>query len=206
MVTSASFGLNPTEQPRCHRRASGFSLVEVALAIGIVAFALVPMLGLMATGQATFQSAMNTSVGAQIAQHVANDLQQTDFATLTAATSSGNTSNGTSPYIYQWPTATGTSPVRYFDNQAHEYFAPFTSSNPPPIYQVQVRINPVLTMPYTSAGTVAASTATQLLSATIQVATNPANATMAADPTTLLWTNTASVITSSSIIANNGEK
>ena len=49
---------------------AGFSLVEVTLALGILAFALVPMLGMVANGLGSVRAAMNTSVMAEIAQQV----------------------------------------------------------------------------------------------------------------------------------------
>lgn len=55
-----------------HRRAGGFSLVEVTLALGLVSFALVSTLGLLPTGLSTLRSSMNQTVEAQILQSIAN--------------------------------------------------------------------------------------------------------------------------------------
>jgi uncharacterized protein (TIGR02598 family) len=54
-------------------------LVEVTLALGIMAFSLVSILGLVPSGLATFRAAMNASVGAQIVQQIVSDLRQTDW-------------------------------------------------------------------------------------------------------------------------------
>ena len=190
----------------------GFSLVEVALAIGIVAFALVPMLGLMAGGSTTFRAALNEMESAQITQRVSNDLQQTDFATLTAS-ASGNTSAGTTPYIYLWPAASGTTALRYFDSQTDETIPPFTAGKQTPIYQVQVRISPASTLPAVSTSAPAPSPTgnPQLLTATIQVALNPANAILPSDgnaqgDTYLLWTGSTTITTSSVLISSSGGK
>ena len=53
------------DKPSLHftpnRSNSGFSLVEVSLAIGIIAFAFVALFSLMPTGLTTFRSAIDTS-------------------------------------------------------------------------------------------------------------------------------------------------
>ena len=53
-----------------HSGLHGFSLVEVVIAVGVAAFALVALLGLLPSGLKTFKSTMNTAVGSQIAQRV----------------------------------------------------------------------------------------------------------------------------------------
>lgn len=60
----------------------GFSLVEITMAIGIVAFAFVAIFGLVPIGLNTFREAMDTSVRAQIVQRVVFEAQQTDPKTL----------------------------------------------------------------------------------------------------------------------------
>lgn len=66
----------------------GFSLVEVTLAIGIVAFAFVALLGLLPVGLTSFRSALDRSVRSQIVQSLTTQAQQTDFALLKANTTS----------------------------------------------------------------------------------------------------------------------
>jgi uncharacterized protein (TIGR02598 family) len=75
----------------------GFSLVEVLLALGVVTFGMIPVLGLLPTGLNTFRDSMNTTICSQIAQGVANELQQTDFDQLSLS-----------------------APIRYFDAQGNE--------------------------------------------------------------------------------------
>ncbi len=58
---------------------SGFSLVEVAVAIAIFAIALVALLGLLPQGMSNFRKAMDTTITAQIAQRIMHDLQQSQF-------------------------------------------------------------------------------------------------------------------------------
>lgn len=61
---------------------AGFSLVEVVLAIGIVAFAFLPLLGLMPIGLNTSRQAIDTTMEAQIVQQMTSLAQQTDFSNL----------------------------------------------------------------------------------------------------------------------------
>ena len=60
----------------------GFSLIEVILAIGVIAIAIVPMFGLLPAGLNTFRKTMDNTVSAQIAQQVMGEMQQTDFNVL----------------------------------------------------------------------------------------------------------------------------
>ena len=50
--------------------------------MGILAFALVSLLGLMPVGLNTFRESMNRSVSAEIAQRIINEARQTDFTNL----------------------------------------------------------------------------------------------------------------------------
>lgn len=67
---------------RPESRDSAFSLVEIVIALGIVAFALVALLGLLPTGLKNFTGTMNTAVGSQIAQRIFNDLQIADWGNI----------------------------------------------------------------------------------------------------------------------------
>ena len=118
---NARIALRPLPSRAAHSRswrdpraARAFTLVEVAFAIGVVAFAFLPILGLIPTGMSVFQQANNTSLTAQIVQRVANDVKQTNFDTLigngTAAMAPGGV-----------PIAQGgTLEPRYFDVQCNE--------------------------------------------------------------------------------------
>lgn len=56
-----------------------FSLVEVTLALGIVAFAFTAIMGVLPVGLNLFRGATDTSVTNRIVQKVSADLQQADF-------------------------------------------------------------------------------------------------------------------------------
>lgn len=83
-----------------------FSLVEVTLAIGVVSFGFIGLLGLLPAGMTTFRSSMNTSIGSQIAQRVIDEARQTDFDQLVEGTAAGSIRE--------------LAPVRYFDDEGNE--------------------------------------------------------------------------------------
>ncbi len=72
--------------------------MEVTLALGIMGFALISLLGLLPLGLSTFHSATVNSTGTQIAQRLLNEAQQTDFDQLVA----------------------NAQTIRYFDDQGDE--------------------------------------------------------------------------------------
>jgi len=88
---------SPAACPPHPRRLAAFSLIEVILAIGIVALAFIPLLGLLPTGLQSFRSAVDQTVASQIAQKIAGEAQQSDFENIT-----------------------GPGPERYFDGEAVE--------------------------------------------------------------------------------------
>jgi len=71
------FFYTPGARPRpVIRRRHGFTLVECVLAIGVVAFALVSMVGLIPMGLTAFSQALDTSTSSRIVQQIVTDLQQ----------------------------------------------------------------------------------------------------------------------------------
>lgn len=157
-----------------HKSQSAFSLIEVVMAIGIVAFAFISVLGLIPTGLNTFRLSIDASVGAQIVQRVMNEAQQTDFDVLT------QNIDGAS--------------FRYFDDQGNEIE---TAASSGAIYQVQTRVNPVTTIP----GNSNYSTVATII---IQIANNPAHQPISQDRTTHLWNdNRLSIATYSGFVSRN---
>lgn len=75
----------PPANPSFAQKSShshGFSLVEVALALGIVAFAFVSLFGLLPAGLSTFRNAIDTSNEARIVQSFVSKVIATDFENL----------------------------------------------------------------------------------------------------------------------------
>lgn len=62
-----------------------FSLIEVAMAMGIVAFAFTALMGMLPVGLGLFRDATDTSVATRIVQKVSGDLQQADFNSIASA-------------------------------------------------------------------------------------------------------------------------
>jgi uncharacterized protein (TIGR02598 family) len=159
-----------------HLRA--FSLVEVVIAVGVVAFAFVAILGLIPAGLTQFRQAIDTSVCAQIATRVIQDAQQTEFDTLVDYP---NTKTQDPNYTFRAPLA-GAPALRYFDEQGNELAAQGTNV----VYQVNTRIGVALDTPGSADGADSRSTAT----VTVQVIFNPGNQTLTYVPSTTNPTGT----------------
>jgi uncharacterized protein (TIGR02598 family) len=152
-------------------------LIEVAIAVGILAVALVALLGLLPGGMTNFRKAMDTSITAQIAQRILFDMQQAEFAQIIDAPASG-TDTISPDYTFTAPKR-GTQQFRYFDEQGVELIPPNNGTTLSAnqalamVYQVNIRVMPTASVPAkgdTIAGTVAL--------VTVQVARNPGNKTI----------------------------
>ncbi len=141
--------------------------MEVVLAIGVVSFAFVAILGLLPAGMTQFRKAIDTSVAADIAQRVIDDAQQTDWDTLVGT---------------QWPA------YRYFDERGVEVVPQNTGAStnasllnqtteaPKIVYQVATRVVPQTIRPEG-----AQMNPNTLATLTIQVMNNPGFATPKTD-------------------------
>src|SRR5437660_1415580 len=87
---------------RCPDFPAGFSLVEVTLALGVAAFCLIALLGLLPLGMQTNQSAVSQTAAASILSSLVADLRATAR------------SNPTSP---QYDITFGTAKLLYVDDQ-----------------------------------------------------------------------------------------
>ena len=149
---------------RGHARGrTAFSLVEVALSLGILSFALVGLMGMLPVGLSTFHRSTDNSTGAQIAQRLINEAGQTDFSTLIGSVA-------TNPV------------VRYFDNQGNE-LADANKSRAVFTTRLVVTSGAAGT---TLPGAVSASNA-GLATLVVQVAVNPGNRGLTAG-NNQLWT------------------
>ncbi len=77
-------GMHPTFRQNL---TGAFTLVETVLAIGVVSFAMISILGLIPVGLTTFRSAINVSVESSIANALAGEAQRSDFSNLPDETS-----------------------------------------------------------------------------------------------------------------------
>lgn len=72
--------LNFTRRQR--QRHSGFSLIEVTMALGLMTFVSFGLLGLIPEGMNNFRKSMDYTVQAQITQELASMVQRTSYADL----------------------------------------------------------------------------------------------------------------------------
>lgn len=73
---------NPPRIPRRAENPRGFSLVEVVMALGIMSFALMGIVGLLPAGLSQFRQAVDVTMKAQISQELTAMVQRTDYAKL----------------------------------------------------------------------------------------------------------------------------
>jgi hypothetical protein len=184
-------------------RQSAFSLVEVVLAVGVISFAFVAILGLLPAGLAQFRQAMDNSVGTQIAQRIILECQQTDFDVLFGDTLvNGKLVNLATTYpnaqqayygqlaSYATNDKNKANPlsVRYFDEQGNEVIAQGASgalSNAElatVIYHVNTRIGYPTPLAEANGGKDSTSSpagfSTAIVTVVVQVAFNPSGKTL----------------------------
>lgn len=75
------FGL--TGRLRSRNSGGGFSLVEVTIALGLVSFVAVSVIGLLPTGLSVMRNAMDQTVEAQIVRSISGQSQVANFTNLT---------------------------------------------------------------------------------------------------------------------------
>lgn len=122
---------------------AGFSLVETALALGILSFAFVALLGVIPIGLTTFASAINTTVEAQIVQRVTTVARQTKFTELAKLNANPGQNNGEE------------TPDFYFNEQGTEVSDASAISQSRYVYTAAVVLQPESGIP---AGTQAQAT------------------------------------------------
>jgi prepilin-type N-terminal cleavage/methylation domain-containing protein len=145
-------GTCPTE------RQAGFTLVEVALAIAVIAFAFVALLSLLPAGLTTFRRALDISICTQIAQRIVADAQGADFDLVVDRENLPASSEGTE-FSFRAPTIESPG-IRFFDEQGNEIVPKAASGgiakdwgdlSPDEqlraIYHVNVRVIPRVNMP-----------------------------------------------------------
>lgn len=167
--------------PAASVKTAAFSLVEVVLAIGVVAFAFVAIFGLLPVGLTTFREAMGTTVGGQIAQRVLNEAQQTDFDVLIDHIAR---SDATQDDVTFRAPSRADQRLRYFDDQGGEVVPQAQTLSDAEkariIYWVNTRITIRTPRPKAAVNgaTNSGRDALDLAIVTVQVATNPGNQTL----------------------------
>jgi uncharacterized protein (TIGR02598 family) len=109
------------------RKSRAFSLVEVALAVGVIAFAFVALFGMLPVGLQTFRDAIDTSNEARIVQTFVSKVLATDFKNLKTTVD-----------------AAATNEVVYFDEegtQTDTSLSPLASKANSRIYEAKVFVD-----------------------------------------------------------------
>lgn len=195
-------------------RRLGFSLVEVTLSIGVVAFAFLSLMALLPGGMEIFREAMDTTVTAQIAQRITTELQETDFHTLLEEAELDPES---ADPVTRLESIYGTLPHRFFDDQGNEVRSTgedgeLTEENRRRVlYEVHVRIARNRQIPSYSPndGSQDRLGSRNLATALIQVISNPAGQNLEIDPGTQLVDDTTTRLPIQSypaVIARNGSE
>lgn len=150
--------------------SAAFSLVEVTLAIGVMGFAFVAIIGLVPVGLGNFRQTKNVSVASDIAVRIISELQDTPFTQLIA----GATTTGQS---WSLTKADGTA-IRYFDDQGAEVL----TNDPGVVYQVNICVYnaPAFVLPLKTSPQIPNGA---LASVTVEVAYDPGNLTLPCDST-----------------------
>jgi uncharacterized protein (TIGR02598 family) len=100
---------------------TGFSLVEVTLALGVAAFCLVAIFGLLPLGVQTSQSSISQTAAASLLSSVVADLRATPKINLTSS---------------QYGITFGTAKLLFFDGEGRSVTA--TDPNATPRYRVTI--------------------------------------------------------------------
>lgn len=72
---------------KSRRIPTAFSLVEVIMALGVVTFGMIGLVGLLATGYGVLHKSMDTSTQAQIIQGISSEARMLDYGQLTNSSS-----------------------------------------------------------------------------------------------------------------------
>lgn len=115
--------MNASKQPNSKPTPRGFTLIEVVVAIGIVATVFIAFMGMLPLGMDTMREAGAITTQARISQQLIGELQLTDWR------KKGETSNSVLEDI-------NASTVRYFDEYGNE-----SNSQTDSIYQAMVEIS-----------------------------------------------------------------
>lgn len=164
---------------------SGFSLVEVVLAVGVVSFAFVGILGLLPAGMHQFREVIDGTVCSEIAHRVIADAQQMDFDNLIDKDNVPPDTGSDTVFAFRAPRVSQPE-FRYFDERGEEVVPASLAARANPgamtadekakvIYHVLVRVMPQTAVPETAGGL---SGGRELATLTVQVARNPGNRTI----------------------------
>lgn len=170
-------------------KKAGFSLVEVALSIGIIAFAFVGLMSLLPAGLTTFRRALDVSICMQIAQRIVSEAQGADFDVVTDRLNLPTWAPGEDYSFRMHRAGTDIPLIRYFDEQGNEIIPVAgtlsSAEKVAVVYAVNVRVIPRVTLPTGLEGFPEKRAARQsgnLAHITVQVARNPSGIELPISP------------------------
>jgi uncharacterized protein (TIGR02598 family) len=126
--------------------ASGFSLVEITLALGVAAFALLAILGLIPVGLNSNQTSIEQSTATNIASAISADFRQVPSAPAIAA----NASLKATSSLYNIDVSqnyTSTSPKVFYLDQGGGPFPPPSAPGSTSRYKVSITLTQPTTNP-----------------------------------------------------------
>lgn len=167
----------------------GFSLIEVAIAVSVLAVCLVALIGLLPAGLSNFRTAMDTTTTSQIAQRILHDMGQAefdeviDYEGLKAGGQLDSRGRPKTHFSFRAPRINSASSplkgLRYFDDQGAELLPANGTSlsveqKRAAVYTVNVRVIPHASLPAKTDpnGQALGGAVAQ---ATVQVARNPSS-------------------------------
>jgi uncharacterized protein (TIGR02598 family) len=81
-------------------RSRGFSLIEVAISLGIMGFACAALVGLVPIGLTSFHQAMGNTIESEIVQNLTNDMLLANFSDLYQYSYANSTASANQTYYY----------------------------------------------------------------------------------------------------------
>jgi uncharacterized protein (TIGR02598 family) len=173
-----------TTAPATFDERRGFSLVELAVALAILAVAVVSLMALMPSGMTQARGAMDVTVTSQIAQAILANAEQAEFDNLIDRASLPPDPEGRSycPERFSFRAPKVSAPmIRYFDEQGKELVprkAGVLSDDEKRaiLYYASTRIRPRAEIP-----TVNESSA-HVAQVTVQIVRNPSHAALEFEP------------------------
>jgi uncharacterized protein (TIGR02598 family) len=145
---------------RTYKRSNqqGFSLIEVAMAMAITAFAILTTIAVFPLALKTFQESRNDTIAAQIVQQIVNEFNLSDVATIYRNCDSANATNR-DPIRQD---------IRYYDDQG--VLTTEDSRDRPPIYTATINVG----IPQVPAGAPQLSTGLMVLEVDLNIKSSTA--------------------------------
>jgi len=171
----------------------GFSLIEVCISVAIIAFTMVPLLGLLVSSLGQMSTNIDSNQVINISQQVLLEAQQmTNFYGLTQGTSTDMTGNTTTGPVYSASvyegdmSATPPAPpaptyVRYFTEEGDNVLNNSTSTTPI-MYTANVTVVTPTQLPSDGGTTTAATTTPPLLTLIVAIRKTPGGIDAATNP------------------------